>query len=73
LFNRESPLLGREFSTRKITDSVAEIKWGQLEWTKLSNLDARRDGSLAEELLGGVWSLHLLDEPESFVLAFNPA
>jgi GDPmannose 4,6-dehydratase len=26
LFNHESPLRGREFVTRKITDSVAKIK-----------------------------------------------
>ena len=30
LFNHESPLRGREFVTRKITDSVAKIKLGNL-------------------------------------------
>ena len=28
LFNHESPLRGREFVTRKITDAVARIKLG---------------------------------------------
>ena len=31
LFNHESPLRGREFVTRKITDRVAKIKLGQLD------------------------------------------
>lgn len=31
LFNHESPLRGREFVTRKITDSVAKIKLGKLD------------------------------------------
>ena len=31
LFNHESPLRGREFVTRKITDSAAKIKLGKLE------------------------------------------
>jgi len=31
LFNHESPLRGREFVTRKITDAVAKIKLGQLD------------------------------------------
>ena len=44
LFNHESPLRGREFVTRKITDSVAKIKLGQLDVLELGNLDAKRDG-----------------------------
>ena len=43
LFNHESPLRGREFVTRKITDSVAKIKLGQLDCLELGNLDAKRD------------------------------
>ena len=31
LFNHESPLRGREFVTRKITDGVAKIKLGKLD------------------------------------------
>ncbi|MDT1879113.1 NAD-dependent epimerase/dehydratase family protein, partial [Acinetobacter baumannii] len=43
LFNHESPLRGREFVTRKITDSVAKIVQGKLELLELGNMDAKRD------------------------------
>ena len=43
LFNHESPLRGKEFVTRKITDSVAKIKLGKLDVLELGNIDAKRD------------------------------
>ena len=43
LFNHESPLRGREFVTRKITDSVAKIKLGKLDCLELGNIDVKRD------------------------------
>ena len=43
LFNHESPLRGREFVTRKITDTVAKIKLGKQDLLELGNLDAKRD------------------------------
>src|SRR6516162_6744748 len=43
LFNHESPLRGKEFVTRKVTDAVARIKHRQERKLKLGNLDAVRD------------------------------
>ena len=43
LFNHESPLRGKEFVTRKITDSVAQIKAGKLDCMHLGNMNAKRD------------------------------
>jgi len=43
LFNHESPLRGREFVTRKISDAVARIKLGQLQTLELGNLDVERE------------------------------
>ena len=43
LFNHESPRRGREFVTRKITESVARIKLGLQDELKLGNVEARRD------------------------------
>lgn len=40
LFNLESPLRGREFVTRKITDAVARITLGKLDCLELGNLDS---------------------------------
>lgn len=71
LFNHESPLRGREFVTRKITDSVAKIALGQLECIELGNLDAKRDWGFAKEYVEGMHLMLQADEPDTFVLATN--
>lgn len=71
LFNHESPLRGREFVTRKITDSVAKIKLGKLNVLELGNLDARRDWGYAKEYVEGMWRMLQADDPDTFVLARN--
>jgi len=71
LFNHESPLRGREFVTRKITDSVAKIKQGKLDLLQLGNLDAKRDWGFAKEYVEGMWRMLQVDEPDTFVLATN--
>ena len=71
LFNHESPLRGREFVTRKITDSVAKIKLGQLESMELGNLDAKRDWGFAKEYVEGMWRMLQVDTPDTYVLATN--
>ena len=71
LFNHESPLRGREFVTRKITDSVAKIKLGQLDVLELGNIDAKRDWGFAKDYVEGMWRILQADEPDTFVLATN--
>jgi GDPmannose 4,6-dehydratase len=71
LFNHESPLRGREFVTRKITDTVAKIKLGLLEILELGNLDAKRDWGYAKEYVEGMWRMLQANDPDSFVLATN--
>ena len=71
LFNHESPLRGREFVTRKITDSVAKIKLGKLDCMDLGNIDAKRDWGYAKEYVEGMWRMLQADEPDTFVLATN--
>jgi len=71
LFNHESPLRGREFVTRKITDSVAKIKLGKLDVLELGNMDAKRDWGFAKEYVEGMWRMLQADEPDTFVLATN--
>jgi GDPmannose 4,6-dehydratase len=73
LFNHESPLRGREFVTRKITDSFAKIKLGQLEVLELGNLDAKRDWGYAKDYVEGMWRILQAKEPDTFVLATNRA
>ena len=71
LFNHESPLRGREFVTRKITDSVAKIKLGKLDVLELGNMDAKRDWGFAKEYVEGMWRMLQAEEPDTFVLATN--
>ncbi|HEU4809131.1 MAG TPA: GDP-mannose 4,6-dehydratase, partial [Sphingomicrobium sp.] len=71
LFNHESPLRGREFVTRKITDAVAKIKLGKLDCVSLGNMDAKRDWGFAREYVDGMWRMLQADEPDTFVLATN--
>jgi GDPmannose 4,6-dehydratase len=71
LFNHESPLRGREFVTRKITDSMAKIRLGQLDVLELGNLDAKRDWGYAKEYVEGMWRMLQADKPDTYVLATN--
>lgn len=71
LFNHESPLRGREFVTRKITDSVAKIVTGGLQILELGNLDAKRDWGYAKEYVEGMWRMLQAREPDTYVLATN--
>ncbi|MDN8617547.1 GDP-mannose 4,6-dehydratase [Variovorax ginsengisoli] len=71
LFNHESPLRGREFVTRKITDAVAKIKLNKLDVLELGNLSAKRDWGFAKEYVEGMWLMLQAKEADSFVLATN--
>ena len=71
LFNHESPLRGREFVTRKITDSVAKIKLGKLDCLELGNIDAKRDWGFAKDYVDGMWRMLQVPEPDTYVLATN--
>lgn len=71
LFNHESPLRGREFVTRKITDMVAKIHLGKADVLELGNLDAKRDWGYAEDYVEGMRLMLQHDEPDTFVLATN--
>lgn len=71
LFNHESPLRGREFVTRKITDSIAKIKSGKLDVLELGNLDAQRDWGYAKDYVEGMYLMLQADEPDTYVLATN--
>ncbi len=71
LFNHESPLRGKEFVTRKITDSVAKIHLGKLDILELGNLDAKRDWGYAKEYVDGMWRILQNAKPDTYVLATN--
>jgi len=71
LFNHESPLRGREFVTRKITDTVAKISLGKAQILELGNLDAKRDWGYAKDYVEGMRLMLQHDVPDTYVLATN--
>ena len=68
-YNHESPLRGLEFVTRKVTDSVAKVKLGQLPSMTVGNLSALRDWGYAPEYVDAVRLVLARDKPGEFVLA----
>jgi GDPmannose 4,6-dehydratase len=73
LFNHESPLRGIEFVTRKITDGVAKIKLGKLDYLELGNLSAKRDWGFAGDYIEGMYLMLQQDKADDFVLATGVA
>lgn len=71
LFNHESPLRGREFVTRKITDTVAKIVHGKIELLRLGNMDAKRDWGYAKDYVEGMWAMLQAPTPDTYVLSTN--
>ena len=69
LFNHESPLRGLEFVTRKITYSLAKIKYGLQDKLLLGNLDAKRDWGYAKEYVEGMYLMLQQENPDDYVLA----
>jgi GDPmannose 4,6-dehydratase len=71
LFNHESPLRGKEFVTRKITDGVARIVHGKMDCLELGNMDARRDWGFAKDYVLGMYQMLQAEAAGTFVLATN--
>ena len=68
LFNHESPRRGREFVTRKITESAARIKLGLDDQLKLGNVEAKRDWGYAKEYVDVMWRMLHSDTPAGYVI-----
>ncbi len=68
LFNHESPRRGREFVTRKITESAARIKLGLQDELQLGNTEAMRDWGYAKEYVEAMWLMLQRDEPADYVI-----
>jgi GDPmannose 4,6-dehydratase len=69
LFNHESPRRGLEFVTRKITNTVAKIKYGKTDKLYLGNPDAKRDWGYAKDYVEMMWLMLQQENPEDFVIA----
>lgn len=69
LFNHESPMRGKQFVTRKVTDSVAKIKLGLQKDLFLGNLEAKRDWGYAADFVEAMYLMLQHDKPDDFVIA----
>ena len=69
LFNHESPRRGETFVTRKITRSLAKIKYDMETKLYLGNLDAKRDWGFAGDYVEGMWRMMQQEKPDDYVLA----
>lgn len=69
LFNHESPRRGFEFVTRKITSTVAKIKFGLAKELRLGNLDAKRDWGFAGDYVRAMWLMLQQGKPDDYVVA----
>jgi GDPmannose 4,6-dehydratase len=68
-FNHESQRRGFEFVTRKITNAVAEIKYGLTKKLCLGNLGAKRDWGFAGDYVKAMWLMLQQDKPDDYVIA----
>lgn len=69
LFNHESPRRGIQFVTRKITDSVAKIYYGQQNELRLGNIEARRDWGYAGDYAEAMWLMLQQQVPNDYVIS----
>lgn len=69
LFNHESPLRGYEFVTKKITSSVAKIKYNKQKILTLGNIDAKRDWGFAGDYVKMMHKMLQHNQPEDFVIS----
>ncbi len=69
LFNHEGPRRGREFVTRKVTNSAARIKLGLQRELKVGNLEARRDWGYAADYVRAMWLMLQQDTPDDYIVA----
>ena len=69
LFNHESPLRGRDFVTRKVTDGIARIKLGLADNITLGNLDAKRDWGFARDFVEAMHLILQQQEASDYVIA----
>jgi GDPmannose 4,6-dehydratase len=69
LFNHESPRRGKEFVTRKVSDTVARIGAGLTDVLSLGNLDAKRDWGFAGDYVEAMWMMLQQPQPDDYVVA----
>jgi GDPmannose 4,6-dehydratase len=69
LFNHESPIRGKDFVTRKISDGVARIHLGMSDFITLGNLDAYRDWGFAGDFVEAMYLILQQESADNYVIS----
>ncbi len=69
LFNHESPRRGKEFVTRKVTSSIADILSGKTDHLEIGNMDAKRDWGFAGDYVEAMWAMLQQPSSDDYVIA----
>jgi GDPmannose 4,6-dehydratase len=69
LFNHESPIRGRDFVTRKISEGVAKIKLGLTDKIYLGNITSKRDWGFAGDYVEAMWLMMQQDKPDNYIIS----
>jgi GDPmannose 4,6-dehydratase len=69
VFNHESPRRGFEFVTRKITSTLARIKFGLASELRLGNLEAQATGGMLKIMSRAMHLTLQQPEPGDYVVA----
>jgi len=69
LFNHESPIRGKEFVTRKITDGIAKIKLELAKEIRLGNLDSKRDWGFAGDYVRAMYLMMQQEKPDNYIIS----
>ncbi len=69
LFNHESPRRGKHFVTRKVSHSMAKVKFGMQDAVVMGNLESYRDWGFAGDYVEAMWMMLQQDTPDDYVIA----
>ena len=67
-FSHESPRRSEIFVTRKITSTVAKIKYGIEKELRLGNLETKRDRGYSGDFVRAIWSMLQQSKPADYVI-----
>jgi GDPmannose 4,6-dehydratase len=69
LYNHEGERRGKEFVSRKITATIADIKKGKTNVLVLGNIDACRDWGHAADYVEAMWRMLQQKKPDDYIIA----
>jgi GDPmannose 4,6-dehydratase len=69
LYNHAGERRGKEFISRKISSTIADIKRGKTNVLVLGNTEAKRDWGHAEDYVEAMWLMLQQKHPDDYIIA----